>query len=47
MMIPELFNVELFATGRYTGNQHAVFKNVEGITDDEMQNIARGEWLRG
>ena len=40
----EKFNyyiVDVFSTGKYTGNQLAVFKNVGNISDNEMQQIAK------
>lgn len=33
--------VDVFSQGKYTGNQLAVFKNAGGITDAEMQQIAK------
>lgn len=33
--------VDVFSQGRYTGNQLAVFKNTENISDNEMQQIAK------
>jgi trans-2,3-dihydro-3-hydroxyanthranilate isomerase len=33
--------LDVFATGKYTGNQLAVCLNAEGLTDIEMQQIAR------
>ena len=33
--------VDVFAVGKYTGNQLAVFRNGQGLSAEEMQNIAR------
>lgn len=33
--------VDVFAEQRYAGNQLAVFRNTRGLSDDEMQKIAR------
>ncbi|MDP1420508.1 PhzF family phenazine biosynthesis protein [Peribacillus simplex] len=33
--------VDVFSNGKYTGNQLAVFKNAESISDNEMQQIAK------
>ena len=33
--------VDVFSTGKYTGNQLAVFKNAGNISDNEMQQIAK------
>jgi trans-2,3-dihydro-3-hydroxyanthranilate isomerase len=33
--------LDVFAEQKYAGNQLAVFRNVEGITDNEMQKIAK------
>jgi len=41
-MIEHLFYiVDVFAEGKYAGNQLAVFRNAGDLTDDEMQQIAR------
>lgn len=41
-MIRAIFHtVDVFAEGRYEGNQLAVFRQCHGIDDDEMQRIAR------
>lgn len=33
--------VDVFSQGKYTGNQLAVFKNTENISDNDMQQIAK------
>lgn len=33
--------VDVFSQGKYTGNQLAVFKNAENLSDNEMQQIAK------
>ncbi|MGJ9458972.1 PhzF family phenazine biosynthesis protein [Oceanobacillus sp. CF4.6] len=33
--------VDVFSQGKYTGNQLAVFKNAENLSDSEMQQIAK------
>ena len=33
--------VDVFSTGKYTGNPLAVFKNASAISDQEMQQIAK------
>jgi trans-2,3-dihydro-3-hydroxyanthranilate isomerase len=38
---PILYILDVFAEQRYAGNQLAVFRHVDGISDGEMQQIAR------
>lgn len=33
--------VDVFSQGKYTGNQLAVFKNAENLSDNKMQQIAK------
>jgi trans-2,3-dihydro-3-hydroxyanthranilate isomerase len=37
----EFFIVDVFAEEKYAGNQLGVFRNAEGISDEEMQRIAK------
>jgi trans-2,3-dihydro-3-hydroxyanthranilate isomerase len=41
MTAPTFHIVDVFAERRYAGNQLAVFRNVAGLSDPEMQSIAR------
>ncbi len=41
MKNPYFYIVDVFAEEKFTGNQLAVFRNVEHLSDTEMQNIAR------
>lgn len=38
---PTFFILDVFAEEKYSGNQLAVFKDVEGLSDKEMQDITR------
>jgi trans-2,3-dihydro-3-hydroxyanthranilate isomerase len=40
MGIPTFYIVDVFVEEKYTGNQLAVFRNVNGLSDTEMQRIA-------
>ena len=33
--------VDVFSQGKYTGNQLAVFKNADNLSDNKMQQIAK------
>lgn len=37
----DFFLVDVFSWGKYSGNQLAIFLNAQGMTETEMQNIAR------
>lgn len=37
----KFFITDVFGTEKYSGNQLAIFTNCEGLTKEEMQNIAR------
>ncbi len=41
MSRPTFYILDVFAQQRYAGNQLAVFRNVAGVSDTEMQQIAR------
>jgi len=41
MTTPTFHTVDVFAEEKYAGNQLAVFRNVEALSDAEMQKIAR------
>jgi trans-2,3-dihydro-3-hydroxyanthranilate isomerase len=41
MNMPEFYIVDVFSEEKYAGNQLAVFRNTESLTDIEMQRIAR------
>jgi trans-2,3-dihydro-3-hydroxyanthranilate isomerase len=41
MTTPTFHIVDVFAETRYAGNQLAVFRNIAGLSDDQMQSIAR------
>lgn len=38
---PRFYIVDVFAEEKYTGNQLAVFRDVEGLSDTDMQRIAK------
>jgi len=40
MTTPTFHTVDVFAEEKYAGNQLAVFRNVEALSDAEMQKIA-------
>jgi len=41
MSNPNFYIADVFAEKKYTGNQLAVFRNTQALTDNEMQSIAR------
>ena len=41
MTTPNFYIVDVFAEEKYAGNQLAVFRNAQGLSDKEMQKIAR------
>ena len=41
MKMPEFYIVDVFSEEKYAGNQLAVFRNTESLTDIDMQRIAR------